>query len=81
MTWPPLLCVDCLVNVEAELEFCYMVRPELWAAHGARGGYLCVGCIEGRLGRALEPGDFWDVPLNGLTHAQSDRLRSRLGVA
>lgn len=76
--WPS--CADCGDDVDALHEFAYMVRPILWADHGAGDGVLCVGCLEERLGRHLVPSDFWDVPLNRLAHVQSPRLRQRLGV-
>lgn len=42
-------------------------------------GYLCVGCIETRLGRQLEPDDFnQEAPVNWPDLAGSDRLWSRL---
>ena len=41
--------------------------------------FLCVGCLEGRLGRMLQPIDFTDVPLNDLDFGwKTDRLDSRL---
>lgn len=46
----------------------YMVTAELWASAGLPpdGGFLCVGCLEQRIGRALEAADFTDVPINGV---------------
>jgi hypothetical protein len=53
----------------------YVLRNEVWArvigegdlpAYGG-GGLLCIGCVEKRLGRELNAGDFdWSVPLNAL---------------
>ncbi len=51
-------------------------------------GYLCVGCLEARLGRQLHRGDFADAPLNDLSYYRpekawwhrSDRLRDRLAA-
>jgi hypothetical protein len=39
---------------------------------------LCIGCLERRLGRELEPVDFTDAPLN-YGSRKSERLRQRLG--
>jgi hypothetical protein len=50
----------------------YMVRDTVWEAagmgrgwgHGNASGFLCVGCLEARLGRMLTPADFIDYPIN-----------------
>ena len=42
----------------------YMVHPEVWSAAGMTTGYLCIGCLEQRLGRTLCAADFTDVPIN-----------------
>jgi hypothetical protein len=53
----------------------YMVRAEIWAAAGMQassvrpqgesdGDFLCIPCLEGRLGRALRPDDFPNMPVN-----------------
>jgi hypothetical protein len=38
----------------------YTVRDAIWAIAGVKpfGGCLCIGCLEARLGRELEPKDF-----------------------
>jgi hypothetical protein len=41
-----------------------MVRDDVWTAAGIRDGFLCVGCLERRLGRSLAPDDFPDLPIN-----------------
>jgi hypothetical protein len=51
-----------------------MVKPDVWAAarmppmqitgYGGAGDYLCLPCLERRLGRALRPEDFTDLPVN-----------------
>jgi hypothetical protein len=66
----------------------YAVTDEVWAAAGLGSGYLCVGCLEARLGRRLRPEDFKDIPggLNDLAIAddryswswRSERLTARL---
>ena len=61
----------------------------MWrAAKAPRRGYLCIGCLERRLGRELVLADFTDVPVNRLGpgpdgayyewHYRSARLRNRL---
>jgi hypothetical protein len=39
--------------------------------------FLCIGCLEARLGRTLTPGDFTDCPLNVPSPNDTPRLRSR----
>lgn len=56
----------------------YMVTDELWARIGMRGGWLCVACLERRLGRELEWLDFTDAPVNTPSATVTERLRERL---
>jgi len=42
--------------------------------------FLCIGCLEKRIGRALCRADFIDVPINDPNHQHSDRLRDRLAA-
>lgn len=42
----------------------YAVTREIWARVGAGKGYLCIGCLEQRLGRMLTSEDFADYPVN-----------------
>ena len=75
-------CLDC------EEETCfradkadewYMVHDALWRqAHPARKGKLCIGCLERRLGRRLEPSDFTTALVNTPGRGNSERLNSRL---
>jgi hypothetical protein len=56
----------------------YTVKPAVWKAARMTydGGCLCVGCLEGRLGRRLRPHDFLND--NGLNLMPgTDRLLSR----
>jgi hypothetical protein len=47
----------------------YMVHDRLWqAARAPSRGYLCVGCLEHRLGRHLHRGDFPPIPLNDISY-------------
>ena len=75
-------CAICRVDTLAIGEF-YMVKDEVWdAAVGPdsflRDFFLCVGCLELRLGRRLGADDFSDVPLNEIDGGQSPRLRDRM---
>jgi hypothetical protein len=57
----------------------YMVHNEVWAKAGMADGYLCIGCLEGRLGRELSATDFIQAPINDPRHPwATPRLRSRL---
>lgn len=44
----------------------YMVHDRVWAKAGMKpkGGYLCISCLETRLGRRLRHADFTDAPCN-----------------
>ena len=47
----------------------YMVHDRVWEAAGMTlhgGGYLCIGCLERRLGRRLHRADFTGCDLNSL---------------
>lgn len=69
----------------------YMVTDDVWAQAGMNPShipwnipgvgehyYLCIGCLEIRLGRELAAADFTDCPLNKQTYRQTRRLRNRL---
>jgi hypothetical protein len=56
-----------------------MVTDELWKEAGDVAGYLCVGDLEQRLGRTLEPEDFPPLPINDDDECDSVRLRTRKG--
>lgn len=70
------LCVDCgwdtaPVDEHGEpvspSEY-YTVHDDLWHAAGMSSapgaGMLCIGCLEGRIGRQLHAADFTDAPVN-----------------
>jgi hypothetical protein len=57
------ICADCGTDTTpcpGEWEY-YMVHNTVWSCAQMKGGFLCVGCLEARLGRKLEPCDFTDV--------------------
>jgi len=75
-------CALCRVDTLAIGEF-YMIKDEVWdAAVGPdsfiNSSFLCIGCLELRLGRHLRTDDFADVPLNEIHGGESSRLRDRL---
>ena len=81
LTCPCRDCGDPTLPEDGPSEF-YMVRDELWALAGAGDRYLCIGCLEGRLGRRLAREDFSDVRLNDVRYGggSSGRLLIRLLV-
>lgn len=62
-------CRDCRVHTTRLNEY-YMVMDEVWAEAGCSTqfgwGMLCIGCLEGRLGRELTADDFTDCYVNSL---------------
>lgn len=71
-------CVDCHQDTSAIKEY-YMVTFDLWDCYGAGSGMLCIGCLEARIGRLLQPDDFTDAPINDPDLIpKSQRLLSRL---
>jgi hypothetical protein len=86
---PGTACHDCgkeTLSPRGASEY-YMVHNHVWQAASAPArGFLCIGCLEARLGRQLHRGDFAPVPLNDLNYHRPDkawwhrtkRLRDRL---
>jgi hypothetical protein len=82
------LCIDCGVDTyplecrDARTSEYYMVHDAIWLAAGMStkygGGFLCIGCLEARLGRTLTPCDFTDAPINRPDRWHSPRLNARL---
>lgn len=73
-------CLDCGVDTFHIAEY-YMVQDVLWdEVNPDVEGMLCIGCLEKRLGRILQPSDFpSSVPLNADTsRRRSFRLSSRM---
>jgi hypothetical protein len=72
--WPPTPCADCGIELIPATPHDipdwqrYMVTDHVWAAAGMTplGGWLCIDCLELRLGRPLVPDDLDDLPLNDL---------------
>lgn len=67
----------------------YMVHDSVWFSAGmpkcepmgynqSAGNYLCVGCLEVRLGRQLTRSDFTGAPINRPDRWNSPRLNARL---
>lgn len=71
-------CVGCGGDTINEA---YMVHDEVWEAAGFGQGWVCIGCMEDRLGRVLSSTDFKPtVPMNTEYYTKrSERLRDRLG--
>ncbi len=77
-------CKDCKQETRRDH---YMVWPEVWCEAGMLLGYhdpglfLCIACLERRLGRELRPWDFTDAPINNprvSNDVRAELLLSRL---
>jgi hypothetical protein len=86
------LCIDCGLDTApnddrrkrgaGKSEY-YMVRDSVWEKAGMserkhRATFLCIGCLEARLGRMLTARDFTHVPINRPDRWKSPRLNARL---
>jgi hypothetical protein len=80
---PPCSCLDCGIDTfpvgtgrPGRAEW-YIVADPVWSAAGmivahvpeAYGQFLCIGCLEARIGRQLNTDDFPDLPINDASHA------------
>ncbi len=59
----------------------YICHDALWATAGMTSGFLCIGCLEHRIGRRLRPGDFPAYPVNNPHPWDTTRLSARLRTA
>lgn len=79
-----MFCADCgLDTYSSSLQEYYMVKDIVWnRAKLTSDGFLCIGCLENRLGRKLNSKDFKRCRLNNYiksgTYPASDRLRDRI---
>ena len=79
---PRAPCIDCGVSTRSPWER-YMVKDEVWERAVPEDDpskffmFLCVGCLEGRLGRTLTRADFTDASLNAPNRYDSSRLARR----
>jgi hypothetical protein len=76
-----LLCADCYLNTSRAYEY-YIVNHDVWYVAmrvAPKVRFLCIGCLEKRLGYTLCKDDFLEVPLNipGFQR-QSERFLIRL---
>lgn len=73
------LCVDCKVNC-LEINEYYMVTDACWKRAGMtqHGGMLCIGCLEERLGKRLQPRNFSECALNWRNVFIPDTVSQRL---
>ena len=73
-------CLGCAVDTGWLNEY-YMVNHDIWTTvNPGVEGMLCIGCLEGRLGRELNADDFIkNLPINEIGYfQQSERLLDRL---
>lgn len=74
-------CADCERDTHAwHDQEMYMVVDALWEAYGAGEGFVCIGCLEARMGRELRAEDFQDVKLHQDERPRSERLSNRLSL-
>jgi hypothetical protein len=78
------LCKDCgkaTMRTPDFMDEYYMITEELWAMTGLKphDGFLCITCLEKRIGRQLTSDDFTDVYVNQFPFFPSDILLNRLG--
>ena len=69
-------CRDCGGDVTDEF---YMIHHHLWDEYVRVGGWICVPCVEDRLGRRLTRDDFILCPINVTTFRKTERLLERMG--
>lgn len=73
------LCSVCGQNVKLIWEFHYKIKSEIWLTVANSSEFLCIGCLEQRLGRYLIPNDFTRESINRITFGKkSARLQNRL---
>lgn len=73
-----VICSDCSVDCGKLLEYAYMVHDDIWKPV-SDAKYLCISCLETRLGRELNKSDFPDdILLNEMHWQQSERLKRRM---
>jgi hypothetical protein len=75
-----LLCEGCGVDT-LEIDEYYMVQFDLWkmfVPKEIQRQVLCIGCLEGYLGRELVSEDFIEAPVN-YCRSESERLMNRMG--
>jgi hypothetical protein len=75
-------CIDCGTDTIEAGEY-YMLRDDVWLSIGLTrdGGMLCIGCVESRLGRSLNPSDFTNAGINTQSNAwRSARFNARLAA-
>jgi hypothetical protein len=76
-------CIDCgedTVPVGDRAEW-YIVTDAVWSGAGmivahvpeAYEQFLCIGCLEARIGRRLNADDFPDLPINDVSHVDDPR--------
>ena len=87
------LCIDCGIDTiprprRRGTQQWYMVHRHVWQAAGmpkdrvlgydeTDGNFLCIPCLERRLGRELKPDDFTDLPVNHPSSSDTPLLAAR----
>lgn len=76
-TWQQAVGMPPAIDVDAD--FLSMWQVDAMPPAKDIGTFLCIGCLEARLGRTLTPAGFADCRINNPgSRAHTPRLRSRL---
>jgi hypothetical protein len=73
-------CMDCEKHISEFNEY-YMVHEWIWNSvviNDEVYRYLCIGCLESRLGRQLRPDDFTGYPVNSPEWAKNRSWRQKM---
>lgn len=71
-------CIDCGVDLRRIRELHYMIKSEIWLTVAKSSDFLCIGCLEKRLGRFLEKDDFTNKPVNRQSFDRAFNKSARL---
>lgn len=76
---PGFDCADCHCNVKQLREYHYKIKSEIWLKVAKSNEFLCIGCLEKRLGRRITKEDFTNESVNQRGFGKkSARLLNRL---
>jgi hypothetical protein len=73
-------CADCNVHIIAAGEYCYVIHNRLWNSVADGVDFLCIGCLEQRMGRRLTIDDIAWFRRSSWLPPASERLLDRLGL-
>lgn len=71
-------CADCGIDTTKAGVYdnnYYMVKDRIWDKYGVGEGFLCLECLQKRLGRPFRPTDFNDSVLNDVVNEAVKKLK------